>query len=189
MSFETYVQQIAAFYRQHKRMPSYAEIAQATGLHSKNAVAKVVAKMISQQLITKDARGKLIPKRLVGELRFVGPIEAGFPSPAEEELLDTMNLEEWLIGNREATYLLKVRGDSMVDAGILPGDMVLVERHVEPRNGDIVIAQIDGDWTMKYFRREEGRVYLEAANPHYQPFYPQEDLTIADVVKAVIRKY
>jgi SOS regulatory protein LexA len=189
MSFETYVQRIHDFYRQHKRMPSYGEIASITGLRSKNAVAKVVAKMITQQLISKDARGKLIPKRLSGELPFVGPIGASFPSPAEEELLETMSLEEWLVRKREATYLMKVRGDSMVDAGILPGDMVLVERGADPHNGDIVIAQIDGEWTLKYFRHEGGKVYLEAANKAYQPFHPKDELTIAAVVKAVIRKY
>ena len=78
-------------------------------------------------------------------LPFGGLVEAGFPSPADEPLLETLSLEEWLIRNREATYFLNVRGDSMIDAGILPGDVVLVERGSAPHNGDIVIAQIDGE--------------------------------------------
>jgi SOS regulatory protein LexA len=189
MGFETYVQQIQTFYRQHHRMPSYREIAAVTGLRSTNAVFKVVNKMIQQGLLTKHARGRLIPKQLLSDLRFVGLVEAGFPSPADDELFETMNLEGYLIRKPEATYLLRVRGDSMVDAGILPGDLVLVERGAEPHDGEIVIAQIDGEWTLKYFRREGNKVYLQPANGRFQPFYPKEELTIAAVVKAVIRKY
>ena len=105
------------------------------------------------------------------------------------ELTDTMSLEEYLIRNKEATYVLKVHGTSMRDAGILPGDLLLVERGVQPRDGDIVIAQVDRAWTMKFFRRRGAHVFLEAANSDYQPIHPQEELTIAAVVRAVIRKY
>jgi SOS regulatory protein LexA len=189
MSFDTQIQQIQTFYQQRHRMPSYSEIAAVTGLRSKNAVFKLVRKMLMHELITKDARGRLLPARRWREIPFVGLVEAGFPSPADEQLLETLSLEEWLIRNRETTYLLRVQGDSMRDAGILPGDLVLVERGIEPHNGDIVIAQIDGEWTLKYFRREGQQIFLEAANPTYQPFYPKEDLKIAAVVTAVIRKY
>src|SRR5918997_4435660 len=184
MSIQTYLQQIQTFYRQHHRMPSYREIAAVTGLRSTNAVFKVVNKMIRQGLIAKDARGRLIPKQLLRDLRFVGLVEAGFPSPADDELFETMNLEQYLVRKPEATYLLRVRGDSMVDAGIMPGDLVLVERGAEPHDGEIVIAQIDGEWTLKYFRREGNKVYLQPANGRFQPFYPKEELTIAAVVKA-----
>ncbi len=181
MGFETYVQQIQTFYRQHRRMPSYREIAAVTGLRSTNAVFKLVNKMIQQGLIAKDAHGRLIPKQLFRDLRFVGLVEAGFPSPADDELLETMNLEQYLVRKPEATYLLRVRGD--------PGDLVLVERGAEPHDGDIVIAQIDGEWTLKYFRRDGGKIYLQPANGRYHPFYPKEELKIAAVVTAVIRKY
>jgi repressor LexA len=116
-------------------------------------------------------------------------VAAGFPSPAEEELVDTITLDELLIRNREATYLLKVNGDSMNEAGILPGDLLIVERGAAPRDGDIVIAQVDSQWTMKYFRRRGAKVFLEAANKHYQPIYPIEELQIAAVVRGVVRKY
>jgi repressor LexA len=94
-----------------------------------------------------------------------------------------------LIKNKEATYILKVTGDSMNGAGILPGDMVLVERGLEPHDGDIVIAQIDHSWTMKYFRKQGRKVFLEAANKKYKPLYPKEELKVAAVVIGVIRKY
>jgi SOS-response transcriptional repressor LexA len=108
---------------------------------------------------------------------------------AEEELSDTMDLDEFLIKNKEATYVLKVTGDSMRDAGILPGDMVLVERGLEPHDGDIVIAHIDHAWTMKYLRKRGRKIWLEPANKRYRPLFPKEELKIAAVVIAVIRKY
>jgi len=100
-----------------------------------------------------------------------------------------MSLDEYLISNKEATYILKVNGNSMMDAAILPGDLLLVERGAQPRDGVIVIAQVDHAWTMKFFRRRGASVFLEAANKDYQPIHPQEELTIAAVVRAVIRKY
>ncbi|MDH3977759.1 MAG: transcriptional repressor LexA [Gammaproteobacteria bacterium] len=119
----------------------------------------------------------------------LGHVEAGFPSPAEEELVDNISFDEFLIDNREATYILKVKGDSMIDAGICPGDMVIVERVAEPKVGDIVIARIDGAWTMKFFKKRGGQVYLEPANKKYKPMVPTEELEIHSVVKGVVRKY
>ena len=77
----------------------------------------------------------------------------------------------------------------MIEAGIQEGDMVIVERGQTPKPGDIVIAQVDGDYTMKYYRQKNGQVYLEPANKNYAPIYPAGDLQINAVVKAVIRKY
>jgi SOS regulatory protein LexA len=118
-----------------------------------------------------------------------GTVEAGFPSAAEEELLDTLSLEEFLITNKEATFMLKVKGDSMVDAGIMEGDIVLVERGRAPKPGHIVIALIDNAYTMKYYRKRGNQIFLEAANKKYKPIYPTETLTVEAVVVAVIRKY
>jgi SOS-response transcriptional repressor LexA len=96
-----YVDKIRAFNRSHKRMPSYAEVMAVVGFHSKGSTAKLVKRLVERHYLEKDAEGKLLPGRLFHGLRLLGTIEAGFPSPAEEELRDTMNLEEWLIGNRK----------------------------------------------------------------------------------------
>ena len=170
-------------------MPSYTELLAITGFRSRNAVFKLVTRLVGEGLLEKDATGRLLPGRLFQGLPVLGTVTAGFPSPAEEELADTMTLDEYLISNKEATYILRVNGESMVEAGILTGDLLLVERGVEPRDGDIVIAQIDREWTMKYFRRRGQQVFLEAANTAYKPLHPQEELNIAAVVRAVIRKY
>ena len=114
----------------------------------------------------------------------------GWPSPAEEELADIMRLEDWLIDRKEAAYLLTMKGDSMKDAGILDGDVVVVERGPSPAPGQIVVAEIDGAMTLKFLRRSrDGRPYLEPANKLYQPLYPKRELKITAVVKGVVRKY
>lgn len=188
-TFESYKEKILRFYRQRHRMPSYAEIMRLVGFKSKFAALKLVAKLVAAGIVAKDASGRLVPKNIDITIPVLGTVEAGWPSPAEEELADTMKLDEYLIQNREATYILRVSGRSMVNAGILPGDQVLVERGKAPKEGDIVIAEVDGEWTIKYFRRKAGKVILYPANPEFKPIIPKQELNVAAVVKCVIRKY
>jgi SOS-response transcriptional repressor LexA len=112
--------EISHFYRQKGRMPSFSEIGEMVGLRSKNAVFKLVNKLEQFRFIGRDEKGRLIPGSIASTVRMLGTVEAGFPSPAEEELADTLSLDELLIQNPEATFLLKVSGDSMAEAGILP---------------------------------------------------------------------
>lgn len=187
--YEQYKQKILTFYSTHKRMPVYREMMSLFGFKSKNAVYKLVQKLIDEGAINKDSSGRLIPLKLLGEVPLLGTVKAGFPSPAEEQMLDSMNLDEFLIRRKDATYLLEVDGDSMIDAHIAPGDLVIAERATTARDGDIVIAEVDGEWTMKYLRQKLGRVWLEPANKKYKPIYPTEELKITAVVKGVVRKY
>jgi len=170
-------------------MPSFSELAKLAGFRSKNAVYKLINKLEKQKVLQRDAKGRLIAGSIASPVKMLGTVEAGFPSPAEEELADNLSLDDLLIHNREATFLLKVSGDSMSNAGILPGDMVLVDRGEAPKSGDIVIAEVDGEWTMKYLRKRGENVTLLPANPKYQPIRPKRELKIAGVVTAVVRKY
>ena len=180
---------VARFYKQQGRMPSFSEIGDMLGMRSKNAVFKFVNRLEDIGVVERDHTGRLIPRSLVSGARVLGTVEAGFPSAAEEELADTLSFDDLLVGNREATFLLKVSGDSMTEAGILPGDMVIVDRSQTPKSGDIVIAEVDGEWTMKYLRKRGDMVTLIPANPKYKPIRPKNELKIAGVVTAVVRKY
>jgi len=126
--------------------------------------------------------------RMAG-LMISGEVCAGFPSPAEEELRDVISFDEYLVAHPETSFLLSVTGDSMIGAGIMEKDLVIVERGRQPKNGDIILAEVDGNWTMKYFRKRGTRITLEAANPKYPPIVPREELRIAGVVTALVRKY
>lgn len=185
----SYQTKLETFHSEHKRMPSYSEMLKLFGFKSKNAVFKVVEKMIEAGLVAKDHLGRLVPSEAFGEVPMLGLVTAGFPATVEEELADTVNLDDLLIKNKPLTYMLEVDGDSMIDAHIEKGDMVLVEKCEHARDGDIVIAEVDGEFTMKYLRKQNGKVWLEPANKNYQPIYPEHSLNINAVVKAVIRKY
>lgn len=159
------------------------------GFKSKNAVFKVVEKLMEAGLVSKDHLGRLIPTDTFGEIPKLGFVTAGLPASVEEELADTVNLDDMLVKNKSLTYMLEVDGDSMIDAHIEPGDMVLVERATTAKDMQIVIAEVDGEFTMKYLRKEGNRVWLEPANKNYKPIHPEHSLNINAVVKAVIRKY
>ena len=180
---------ISGFYQQTGRMPSFSEIGEILGLRSKNAVSKLVSRLEEINVLERDKTGRLIPGSIAYPVKILGTVEAGFPSPAEEELADNISLDDMLIQNRAATFLLRVSGDSMSEAGILPGDMVIVDRGQTPKSGDIVIAEVDGQWTMKYLRKRGDKVALIPANPKYKPIIPKNELKISGVVTAVVRKY
>ena len=180
---------ITAFFRDRGRMPTYSEIAEIIGVRSKSVVHFWVAKLLSAGILQKDAKGFLFLRRNPRALKLAGEVCAGFPSPAEEELRDIISFDEYLIRNPETSFLLSVTGDSMIEAGIREKDLVIVEKNKEPQSGDIILAEVDGNWTMKYFRRRGKMVTLEAANSKYSPIIPRTDLRIAGVITAVVRKY
>ena len=180
---------IVAFLKANRRMPSYAEMIGLLGVRSKSVVNFWVDKLIHAGLMEKDKKGHLTLTKRSFAIPLVGSIQAGFPLPEEETLCDVISMDEYLITRPESSFLLQVSGDSMTGEGIMEGDLVVVEKGREPRYGDIVIAEVDGEWTMKYFRKQGEQVVLEAANPKYPAIKPKAELKIGGVVTAVIRKY
>ncbi len=176
------------FFDSRRRMPSFSELMTLWGYKTKSAVNYRVQQLLEAGFISKDRSGRLLPSWESG-VRLLGLVEAGFPSPAEEELLDVMDFDEYLTPNKESSYILKVKGDSMIDAGIQPGDMVIVERKNQYKPGQIVIANVDGEYTMKYLRKQGDHYFLEPANKKYKPIYPSESFRVEAVVTAVVRKY
>ncbi len=188
MTDDRYADPIRTFFRKQGRMPSYREIMALTGLRSTGSVAKLVGRLLEAGIVRQDGTGRLLPGRPPAP-RILGTVAAGFPVPTGDELAETMSLDEFLVEHPEATFLLRVSGDSMIDAGIVPGDLLVVDRAATPREGQIVIALVDREWTVKYLRKRNGKPYLQAANRKYPDIRPQEELQIAAVVKGVVRKY
>jgi len=180
---------INRFYRENRRMPSYAEMLGLLEVKSKSVIHFWVGRLIAEGLLEKDGKGRLRMTRRALAIPLAGAVQAGFPSPEEEALCDVMSLDEYLVNRPETSFLLQVTGDSMIHAGILAGDLVVIEKGREPKNGDIVIAEVDGEWTIKYFRKQGKAVYLEAANPKYPAIRPKAELRLGGVVTAAIRKY
>jgi len=177
------------FWRMNRRMPTYSEMCRIFGYGSKNAAFRLAKKLIDEGYVEKDTTGRLTPKGDRLGIPLVGYVQAGFPSPAEEELIDTLSLDEYLVDKPEASFLLKVTGDSMIEAGIHEGDLVIIERGGQPRSGDIVLACVDGEWTLKYYRRARDGVELVPANPKYPVIRPEKELTLGGIVRAVMRRY
>ncbi len=178
------------FWRQEHRAPTYAEMLELFDYQSRNSVFGLLRKLEEAGYVAKDANGRLaLLPRLTGSVRLLGSIAAGFPAPEEEQAADATTLDEFLVRNPDRTYLLTVRGDSMIDAGILPGDIVLVEKGPRPAPRDIVVACVDDEWTLKYYVRDRAGVRLEPANRKYRFIRPRQSLEIGGVVRAVIRKY
>lgn len=170
-------------------MPTYTEMMRLFGFKSKNAVFKLVDKMMDAGLVAKDHLGRLMPLKNFDEIPVLGLVKAGIPSDVEEMVLDTVKLDDLLVGKKELSYILEVDGDSMIDAHIEEGDMILVERVSSARDGEIVVAEVDGEYTLKYLRIKEEKKWLEPANKNYKPIYPKYSFNVIAKLKAVIRKY
>lgn len=177
------------FFRDQGRMPSYSEICELFDYKSKNAAFRLVKKLISSGFLTKSAKGKLVPLNALKPLRVLGTVQAGFPSPAEELVLDTISLDDYLIRNPQASFLVRVTGESMIEEGIKPDDLVIVERGRTPKNGDIVLAQMDGEWTLKFFEKKGDQVRLIPANRNFPVLVPKQELKIGGVISSVVRRY
>ena len=178
------------FWRQERRAPTYAEMLGLFGYRSKNAVFGLLRRLEEEGYVAKDANGRIaLLDKLTGTVRVLGSIAAGFPTQEEQQEADAVTLDEYLVKNPDHTFMLTVRGDSMIDAGILPGDIVLVEKGPRPNQHDIVVACVDDEWTLKYYVRDNAGVRLEPANRKYKFIRPRQTLEIGGVVRAVIRKY
>jgi DNA polymerase V len=117
-------------------------------------------------------------------------IAAGFPSPAQDYIEETLDLNKHLISHPMATYFVKVEGYSMVNAGIYPGDILIVDRSLEPAHKKIVIAVVDGELTVKRLFREKGKWFLAPENPEFEPLEITDDMSfkIWGVVTYAIHK-
>ena len=118
-------------------------------------------------------------------------VAAGFPSPAEDHAVQRVDLMAQLIKHPQATFLLRVRGESMKDAGIFDNDVVLVDRAITPRSGHIVIAMVDGEFVCKTLWQRAGRMKLKAANVTYPDINPADGQTVEiwGVVVAAIKQF
>ena len=177
--------------------PSVREIGEAVGLSSSSTVHNHLNQLERRGLIKRDPSKsrtvQLVQDQEIDEQRrnvvsvpIVGNVAAGSPILAEQNVEDFIVLSPDIA--KEGYFLLRVRGDSMVNAGILDGDLVLVRPQQEANNGQIVVALVDGDATVKRFERGNGHVKLIAENPAYQPIVTN-NASLVGQVRGVIRLF
>lgn len=178
---------IKDFYFKNKRLPSYAEMLKLLNLSSKKSIYDLINKLVEAGFFKKQGK-KIIPTSLFFSIPVLGIVKAGFPILADENK-EYLSLEEYLIEDPKSSFLLRVSGDSLIDIGIFDGDYVIIKKTKTAKTGEIVLAEIDGEWTLKILHYDyQDKPYLQPANSRYPPLYPQFKLNIFGVVQAVIRK-
>ena len=133
-----------------------------------------------------------VPKKENGLGRWLAEegISAGFPSPADDFKETRISLDRELVKNREATFYARVDGDSMIGAGLEDGDLLVIDRSLNPENGKIAICLVDGEFTVKRIKKEKNKLYLKPENKKYKPIELKEEneLIIWGIVEYVIKK-
>ncbi|KKR50567.1 MAG: polymerase V subunit, DNA polymerase V protein [Microgenomates group bacterium GW2011_GWC1_41_8] len=183
------LQKLKQFYTTNRRLPTYTEMLDLFDFASRNAVFKLIHKWIEEGILEKMGN-RLAPTEQFFALPVLGFIQAGTPTiHGDYYSEESISLDQYLVPNPGFTFLLRVSGDSMINAGIHEGDLVILDNKRTAKPGDIVAALVDNEWTLKYFNRANGKTYLTAANPAYAPIHPKENLAIGGVVVKVIKEY
>jgi repressor LexA len=189
---------IEKFQLKHGKSPTIREMRERFNVSSDNSIIKHLKALEDKGYIKKDdtPRGiqllDEVKKRLESatiKLPLLGHIPAGGPILTEEFIDSWYDVGPDVANNGENTFILRVSGESMINAGINDGDLVIVNSKKTPRSGDIVVALVDGQNTVKTYINNKGKKYLQAENPQYEDIYPEGELIIQGVVTSLLRFY
>ena len=175
-------------WKQLRSLPPAAKVSDLLGLSSSEGVCGLLSRLTEAGFLQR-AGARLEPGRQFFARPLLGTVRAGLPQQASQEQPETLTLDDYLIDRPDRTSLHRVRGDSMIEAGIFEGDLVVVE-HESPTNaGDIVLAVVDGELTVKTLALDErGSAVLQPANAAYAPIVPTTSLEVLGVVVSVVRR-
>lgn len=188
---------IARWVKEEGYPPTLQEMADELGVASKNAVVKMVKVLAKKGYIRKSSLARGIqfvePMGLLDEgdeksLPLVGAVTAGLPILAQENITRYIPVPLSLLHGAGKHFLLRVKGNSMRDAGILDGDLVVVNANMSARAGDIVVALLGEEATVKRLMVKDGRYFLKAENPEYADIYPEQDWSAQGRVVGLIRE-
>lgn len=177
-------------YAKQRAMPSFADVARAVGI-SVSTVSFHVEALKANGLLGATSTGRLVPGKAFFQRPMAGSVRAGLPAayvdePAAEGLL----IDEYLVDTPSRTFLLTVKGESMLEAGLFPGDVLVVKRGALAVPGDIVVVNANGEGTVKELAQDEaGELYLRARNPAYPDIAPAEGFEVMGVVTGQFRRY
>lgn len=183
-----YIAILRKYFRKHKQLPNFEQIGELLGFRSKASVSYLFRRLVERGYFKKE-KYLFVPQESFFTQKLYESVKAGFPSPWDEENAHNIDIDTYLIPRPESTIMIKVSGDSMVEAGINTGDIVIVDKGVHPKVDDIVVAELDREFTLKYLKKDSKGHYLHAGNSKYPDFHPREELKIFGVVIGVVRKY
>jgi repressor LexA len=169
-------------------IPSLTELGKLWGIAGRAWTHRIVLRLKEEGFLEEAAGKRLKPGARFFARTIADTVRAGLPQPANDSARDAMGIDHYLIDKPSETELFHVRGDSMVDAGIHEGDFVVVEKTRSAMPGDVVLAFVDGEFTLKTLARDKKGFYLQAANAAYGPIRPEQDLEIHGVMVGLFRK-
>ncbi len=178
---------ITSYFRTTSSTPTIREIMRYLGFQSTNSVYKHLKKLEGAGMIAKGEGGRIVLPEVQAPV-FAGVAAAGFDSPVKEHNLHITSLEKFLMPSPEKTFMLKVEGDSMIQAGLLHGDFVLVEKGRQYYPGDMVVVSTGEGYMVKYYGVEDGQALVRSANPEYPDTFFEEHWEIFGMVTNIVRK-
>lgn len=186
---QIYLAKLQDYYADHGVLPPYSTMMPLLGLRSKSPVAALVARLKLQGYVEATPEKRLKPGQRFFERAIYDSVRAGMPSPANDDQHNVLNIDRYLVNRPSQTVLITVKGDSMSDAGIHDGDVVIVEKNANAGVGDMVVAIVDNAFTLKHLDREKNAWILRPANQAYPVIRPQGQLELFGVVVGMYRKY
>ena len=188
MADDKHLATLRDYYKRVGAFPSTPRLCEVLGLSSTSSVFALIGRLSAAGYVERTD-GRVVPTKKFFARPLLGSVRAGVPQPVDQSEPEVVTLDDYLTDQPNRTSLHKVRGDSMRDAGILEGDLVAVEHNAPSAPGNIVVAVVDGELTVKTLRRDaDDKFYLEAANPAYEPIRPKTSLEILGVVVSVCRR-
>ena len=185
-----YLSKLQDYYADWKNIPSYAKLCEVFGIASKSWVKTILTRLADADFIERTPDGRWIPTRqFFARAHAESTVQAGMPVSVTATQGDYFVIDEMLIDTPSKTTLITVKGDSMIDAGIQDGDVAVVEKRMTANIGDIVVAIVDNDFTLKTLDKENGTFILRPANPAFPVIRPQGTLEIFGVLIGLVRKY
>lgn len=181
---------LQGYYAEHRVLPSYARMLALLGYATKSAVKKLLERLEREGMLERTPEGDWAPsERFFERAIATQPVPAGMPVAADDDAHEAITIDRYLIGEPTRTVLIRVKGDSMINAGIHNGDLAVVERDHPVQPGSQVVAVVDGQFTLKILAKDAKGFHLLPANPAYPVIRPQGQLEIFGVVVGLVRKY
>lgn len=189
MNDDRYLAALRTYWKRHQTFPAMGKLTEIVGLSSSSSVFALIGRLTEAGYLER-VEGRIAPTRKFFGRPLLGRVRAGLPEPASQEQPEVLTIDDYLIDDPNRTALVTVRGDSMRDAGLLDGDLVVVETSAATKAGDIVVAVVDGEMTVKTLRLDrKGQFFLEPANPAYEPIKARGSLEIVGVVIGSFRRF
>lgn len=186
---QEYLDKLRDYYAKHRVLPSFSGVAALLGLKTTSTVAAMVDRMKTAQLLASSPDRRLQPGKHFFNRFLVGSVRAGEPQAANDVPVRGLEIDAYLIDSPSRTVLLTVKGDSMINAGLLPGDTLVVKKSAPAVEGEIVVAIVDNEFTVKYLAKDKAGFYLKPGNIAYPIIRPKDGLEIFGLVVASFRKY